>query len=110
MYIYKSFDCSEYVVTTITYVKTKLYRKNTKKSLIFIGRFYYTLQVKKELFFKFFDYLKNVLSSVAHVKDDSDVWKTNSFLVSNKRKDITSAIYAVFLNYRLCVLGALMKT
>ena len=74
------------------------YRKNTKKNQIFHGLFLLHNSRKKEvIFLKFFDHLKNVLSSVAH-KDDFNVWKTNLFFVSDQENAIKSAIDAVFLN------------
>ena len=98
LYIDKTFDRSEYFITPITYVNTKLIRKSTKKNPIFLGLFLLHTSSKKEVFLKFFEHLKNLLSSVAHVKGDSNIWKQNLFFVSDQEKFISSAIDDVFPN------------
>ena len=98
LFIDKTFDRSEYFITTISYKNTKIFRKSNKKIPIFHGLFLLHTSSKTEVFQQFFQHLKNLLSSVADVKGDSDAWKSNLFFVTDQEKAITSAIDKVFSN------------
>ena len=98
LFIDNTFDRSEYFITTISYKNTKIFRKSNKKIPIFHGLFLLHTSSKTEVFQQFFQHLKNLLSSVADVKGDSDAWKSNLFFVTDQEKAITSAIDKVFSN------------
>ena len=92
----KTFDRSEFYITSLTYKNTKLYRRNSKDHASFIGPIFLHASSKTEVFIDFFKTLDKGLQEIAdetfYLKD----WRSKLIFVSDQEFSLTKALDTVF--------------
>ena len=94
----KTFDRSEFYITTLTYKNLKLYRRISKDHASFIGPIFLHASSKTEVFIDFFKTIDKALQEIAEETFYFQDWRSKLIFVSDQEYSLTKAIDTVFPN------------
>ena len=94
----KTFDRSEFYITSLSYKNFKLYRRTSKEHASFIGPVFLHASSKTEVFVDFFRTIDRALQEIAEENFYFEEWRSKLIFVSDQENSLINAIDIVFPN------------